>query len=668
MVISYDVPMTNDKKWKYISLNNDDIEYISDQLNISKLLGKVLNAASFTQNNIDDLDRFLDPKMTEITSFEGLTSKENLDASIDRIKKAVKNKEKIMINGDPDADGISGTAILATGLRALGLSAEYSFPIRSREGHGLQLRIIQEAKDAGISLIITTDCGTKDVQAVNYANELGIDVIITDHHILGKDLPAAVAIINPYMNKDESQKEYRYLSGSYVSFKWIMALKDALDKNFSKQVFECLVICASLGVISDRVSLMKPMNRAVVKLGIDYLNATKLIGMKALKEISTTTKSFLRARDISRTIAPRMNAPGRIGDPELGIPDSSIIVDLLMAGLKDIGPRSNIKQFIEKYKKILIQEKEIKTNVNIGEQVEIVDGVNEQRKRMTEEIAAKIEEIITEYDLEKERVIIVKGHNWNSGVIGIDADRLRDRFALPAIVITSLEGSEFLKGSVRSIPTINMYNVMEKVQKTFEEKYGNNPYQVKVETLLGERYVNAFGGHALACGFSMHQDDLPKWDELVRAEMSKILDTQFEFAYHILKDVEFHEVNHKLLLDLDTVAPFGEGFDYPVFCLKKIVLSSSPRPFGNRMQKDRTPHVEFKLFNKKELDNSSLKQKQRFLKATGFGLWEKFQDLTYNISDDQRFDIIFTIDYPHKGSPKKVVPRLLVLDIKKSGN
>ena len=658
--------MNKEKKWKYEHLDTDAIDYISDQLNISKLSSMILNSANFNKENIDELDRFLDPKIDEIMNFKGVSSDDQIEKSIDRIKQAIKNKEKVMINGDPDADGISGTAILAAGLRSFGLKVAYSFPIRSKEGHGLQLRIIQEAKKEGYSLIITTDCGTKDIQAVSYANEQGMDIIITDHHILGKELPDAVAIINPYLNKNTEMNEYRYLSGSYVSFKWIIALKESLNINFPKQVFEALVICASLGVISDRVSLQKPMNRAIVKLGIDYLNSTKLEGMKALKEVSTNTKSFLRARDISRTIAPRMNAPGRIGDPSLGIPDSTIIVDLLLAGLKDIGPRSNIKQFIEKYKKILLQEQIIKTNINIGEQVEIVDGVNEKRKKITEDIAEKIEEIIRDFDFTKERVIIVKGHNWNSGVIGIDADRLRDRFALPSIVITSLEGAEFLKGSVRSIPTLDMYSVMEKVQVLFEEKYGKNPYQVKVNTLLGERYVNAFGGHAQACGFSMHADDYEKWEALIKEEMTKILDSQFEYSYQILKDIEFREVSHKLLLELEAVSPFGEGFDYPVFCLKNIQLSSSPRPFGNRMQKDRTPHVEFKVFSKKEVKDNQLKQKQKYLKATGFGMWEKYQELTYK-NEDGRFDIIFTIDYPHKNAGKKrVIPRLMALDIKKS--
>ena len=474
-------------------------------------------------------------------------------------------------------------------------------------------------------------------------------------------MPDAVAIINPYMNQDKTYEEYRSLSGSFVSFKWVIGLKEFLNETFPKQVFETLVIAASFGVVSDRVNLKKPMNRAIVKLGIDYLNSTKLPGMKALKEISIPTRSFLRARDISRTIAPRMNAPGRIGDPTIGIPDSSIIVDLLMSGLK-VGPKSNIKEFIEKYKKLLHQDNLIKSNPEVEDQVGLVDEVNDKRKKITEEIETEIESLLTKINIEKEKLLIIEGENWNSGVIGIDADRLRDRFVMPAIIITSLEGSDFVKGSVRSIPTINMYEIMEKVQLKFEEKHNRNPYLVEIDTLLGKRKVNAFGGHAQACGFSMAKEDIRLWEPLIRAEMDKLPKDNYDFAYRILEDVNFFQVNPKLLLQLDTLSPYGEGFDFPIFCLKNIVLSNKPRPFGNRMQKDRTPHVEFKVFQKSHKDSQ---KKANFLKATGFGLWEKYSHLISK-SPNPKADIIFTLDYPHKRTAKRQFPHLMVLDIKKA--
>jgi single-stranded-DNA-specific exonuclease len=660
--LSYDTYMKKEKLWKYHTFDESEILAISDNLNTTPLLAKVLNTAGFTPNNLDTIDRFTDPKMEEILRYDGITSPEQLHASIARIKQAIDNKEKVVVNGDPDADGISGTAIIAAGLRDFGLDVTYAFPIRSREGHGLQIRIIQDAIEAGASLIVTTDCGTKDVEAVAYANEHDIDVIVTDHHILGKHLPNATAIVNPYINTDPDMDEFKYISGSYVSFKWIMALKDALNVSFPKPVFEALVICSSLGVLSDRVSLKKPMNRAMVKFGIDYLNASKLSGIKALKEVSIPNRSFLRARDISRTIAPRMNAPGRIGDPSIGIPDSSIIVDLLLSGLS-VGPTSGVKEFIQKYKQLLHQDRLLKSKLEISDQVDLVDEVNDKRKKMTEDIETKIEQMLLDINVENEKVLIIKGHNWNSGVIGIDADRLRDRFIVPAIVMTSLEGSSFIKGSVRSIPTINMYQVMENVQQTFIEKHGRNPYEIEVTTLLGQRNVNAFGGHAQACGFSMREEDIPEWERMLRAEMDALQPAQYDFSYKIIKDLRFYDIDHKLLHELDRLAPYGEGFDFPIFSLKNVPLTKSARAFGNRMQKDKTPHVEFKIM----ASDAENQRKARFLRATAFGLWDTYCGIL-NGEKKAKADILFTLDYPHKGGGKRPFPHLMVLDIKPASN
>lgn len=647
--------MEKKKQWKYHDLNKSNTESIVDQFNVTPLVAEILSTYGFSSDSPDELTRFMSFKMDEVLSYEGLTCPNHLAASFNRLRQAKENNEKIVINGDPDADGISGTVILTTGLRKLGFDVTYDFPIRSKEGHGLQLRIIQEAKKNGASLIITTDCGTKDVEAVDYANENGIDVIITDHHILGKRHPNAVAIINPYLNSDEKYKEFRQLSGSFVSFKWIIGLKEFLNETFPKPHFETLVIAASLGVVSDRVSLRNPMNRAVVKLGVDYLNNTKLPGVNALKKISVPSRSFIRARDISRTISPRMNAPGRIGDPSIGVPDSSIIVDLLMAEL-NVGSELNVNEFVQRYKELFQSEQVVKNKISVDEHVVMVDKVNDKRKKMTEEIANQIEVILSETNIEDQNVLIIQGNDWNSGVIGIDADRLRDRFVLPAIIVTTLEGSDFVKGSVRSIPTIDMYRIMEHVQNIFEDTYGYNPYRVKIDTLLGERYINAFGGHSQACGFSMSKDDVNRWADLVRAEMKKLPASQFEFSYKILKDIDFFHVNPKTLQQLDTLSPYGEGFDYPIFRLKGVTLSDDPRPFGNRMQKDRTPHVEFKVLRPSRSSN-----KTHFLMATGFGLWETYQSL----SSCPKVDLIFTIEHPRRrGSAKKVYPQINVIDMK----
>lgn len=654
--------MTNHSRWTDITINPEDVALLADKFNISNLVSKILINAGFNHQSTEEVDRFLNPKMDEIMNYHGVSSPKHIKKSIDRVKTAIKKNETIFINGDPDADGISGATILTAALRHFGLKTEYAFPIRSKEGHGLQIRIIQDALRAGCSLIITTDCGTKDVESVAYAKEHGIDIIITDHHILGDTLPQATAIINPYLATDKKYTENQFLSGSYVAFKWVMALKDALNKKLPKDIFECLIICASLGAISDRISLKKPMNRAIIKLGIDYLNATKLPGIKALKDISIPKRqsSLLRAREISRTIAPRMNAPGRIGDPELNIPDSRAVVDLLLAGLS-IGPKSNIKQFIEKYKQILDQEKRMKNQQSVIDQVEVVDSINSKRKKMTEDIELNIEQQLRTAGLDTDRLLIIKGHNWNSGVIGIDADRLRDRFGVPVIIMTSTDNSEFVKGSIRSLKSINMYTLMEKTQHVFESTFKRNPYQVNVSTLLGDRLVNAFGGHAQACGFTIHQDDIPEWERIIRKEIETIPKTCFKVTIPVIQTLSFFDINPKLLSDLDTLSPYGEGFDYPIFRLKRIQFGENPKIFGNMYNSELKPHIELKIM----APTKNKRGKRPFIRATGYNLYNQYQTIVVQ-SNHSHFDVVFTVDHPYRSTGKRSFPELHLIDIKPS--
>ena len=171
----------------------------------------------------------------------------------------------------------------------------------------------------------------------------------------------------------------------------------------------------------------------------------------------------------------------------------------------------------------------------------------------------------------------------------------------------SVEGSDYLKGSVRSLQTINMYEVLEQVQEAFEQKYDRNPYRVSVQTTLGERFVNAFGGHAQACGFSMHKDDYDEWEVLIKQQMLKLDESQFDYTFYVTDTIGFFDINHKLLMELETLSPYGQGFDFPVFKVKGVKLDTKPRPFGNRMQKDRTPHVEFKVTSPKRIHQKMTK-------------------------------------------------------------
>ena len=219
---------------------------------------------------------------------------------------------------------------MVIGLRELGFNVSYDFPTRCTEGHGLHPRIIDDAKKENIKLILTVDCGTREVKSIEYANQEGLDVIVCDHHRVGKILPPALAIINPYLVDGENPM--KVLSGSSIGFKLIIALYKHLNIEMNEQLLNDLTGITALGTISDRMSLLSPQNRLIVKKGISAINRTKKEGLKALKAICAKNNQNIKPRDIARTIVPRLNAPGRIGNQAAGIPDSNIVIDLLMIG------------------------------------------------------------------------------------------------------------------------------------------------------------------------------------------------------------------------------------------------------------------------------------------------------------------------------------------------
>jgi len=651
---------TERERWHFSNYDATQVADYADRLKLDPLLVKLLFARKITLGTPEDMLAFLQPSPELVTQFNLISSEEDLDKATTRIKAAVDAKERIVINGDPDADGITGTVILTSGLRELGAEVHYDFPTRSKEGHGLQARIIDEAKQSGAKLILTTDCGSKDVEAVKYANSQGIDIIISDHHILGKELPPAYAIINPYRRKEKTMEQS--LSGAAVSFKLMLALFHKFNRPVSPELMEYLLSISTLGTISDRMSLLNPMNRLMVKLGIEALNRTQMEGLKALKEVSSNGIEELRSNDVGRTIVPRLNAPGRIGDRSEGIPDSRIVVDLLLIGTGEQNAQKATK-VLEEFNLAYNMDKEKGRNKSefvsessAYDDATVVEDINEKRKYITSKIEDEIDDLVKEQvNIDDDKVIIVQGKNWNPGVIGIDTDRLKDRFLRPAIILTEYTGSDYIRGSVRSIPTINMYQIIDFVSEKFEKNIGHPLFQTEVETKQGKRLVNAFGGHAQACGFTFHKDDRETFISYVREEMSKLDNEEFNYSYEVLDQLNVSEINYELVKRLDLLAPYGQNFDYPLFYMRGVSLGR-PRAFGNKYQEARTPHVEFTVMGGRSKKGKIPIHK---LNAVGFGLWEKFCKLKSN-DPKIKYDIIFSVEFFKKRIKQKLIHKLRI--------
>ena len=657
---------TERERWHFSHFDQEKVKEVAKAMSLDPLLVKILFAKKVTDGGHDEIQRFINPTWDLVMAFENVTSAEDLDRATSRICRALENKEHIVVNGDPDADGITGTVILTAGLRQLGGSVHYDFPIRSKEGHGLQPRIIDEAKQAGATLIITSDCGSKDVESVKYAVSQGLDVIICDHHILGKEIPAAYAMVNPYRRTEFTYE--KSLAGAGVSFKLVLAVFNRMGRVMSEDTLSYLLAISCLGTISDRMSLLNPLNRIMIKEGIKALNTTQMEGLKALKEVSSNGIEELRSNDIGRTIVPRLNAPGRIGDRSEGIPDSRIVVDLLLLGTGKENAQI-ASQVLQEFNLVLELDQSkkharppVQTDSSALDDASIVEDINEKRKFMTSKIEDEIDTLVKEQvDVENDKVIIVQGKNWNPGVIGIDTDRLKDRFLRPAIILTEYTGSDYIRGSVRSIPTINMYRIVDSVSEQFEKKHGHQLFQTEVETLQGKRLVNAFGGHAQACGFTFHKEDLPEFLTNIRAGVAALASEQFNFAYEVLDTLSLNQVNYEFIKRLDMLAPYGQEFEYPLFLTKGIEIGKT-RPFGNKYQEARTPHVEFGVFG-----GGGKRNRPARISAVGFSLWEKLCKLRSN-DPQTKYDIIFFVEYFKKRVKRKMIHklRLNVVDIRLS--
>jgi single-stranded-DNA-specific exonuclease len=656
----------NRERWHTSVIEESSINEIMLKFGLSPRLAKIILARKIGDESA--IEAFLNPPKTLRYDCDGISTKDQLEKALKRVKSAIDNKELIIINGDPDADGITGTTILVAALRFLGVNVDYDFPARSREGHGLQVRIIEKAKQQGSKLIITTDCGSQDIEATRYAVDNGIDVIITDHHIIGKTLPPAHAVINPHLVQEPTA--FKKCAGSTVSLKFIQALFNYIDTELPEPVLDFFTACATLGTLSDRMSMRDPLNRRLVKEGIRALQTTKREGLKALKRVCGESGPIIRPRSLSRTIIPRLNAPGRIGDPEAGIPDSNMVVSLLLigSGKKNIQKASVIA---EQFSAVVELEKELKNKERSGPVTKddrtamssavSVDDVNEQRKYMTNKIEEEIDQIIDEQVDINDKIIIVQGKNWNSGVIGIDTDRLKERFLRPATILTQFDGDDYVRGSCRSIPKINLYRLIDQVGEKFESLYNRMLFGIEVKSENGTRKVNAFGGHSQACGFTLHKDDVSEFIRLIREEVDQLPEEQFEYHYDIIDTLSFDEISPALITELDKILPYGQEFDFPIFSLKECSISSG-RSFGNKYQEVSKPHVTFKV------GQGGIKGVERQFDAVGFGLWEKFCLMRSTIDPMMRYDVICVVEFDlhRRGRDKKPRIRLNVLDIRQS--
>ena len=490
------------KKWECYNNNIEEVQKIAKNFNVSNLLATILSNKNISSEN--EIEKFLNPTRND---FYDPFLMPDMKIAVDRILEAMSKKEKIIIYGDYDVDGITSITVLKQFLEDRGIEVGQYIPNRLNEGYGLNKKAIEEIVKQKYTLMITVDCGISGVEEVEYANSLGIETIITDHHEQGEEIPNALAVVDA--KRKDNKYPFNQLAGVGVVFKLIQALGICLGLEEKEYLKYLDLVC--VGTISDIVPLVDE-NRVIAKLGLKLVQVTKNIGLKTL--LDTVGYKKIDSITISFGVAPRINACGRMGFQNEAL-------DL----------------FLTKSEK---------------EAMEISDRLNEYNrerqdteKKIFSEALQKIEKS------EKDKPCIILGsENWHHGVIGIVASKVTDMYFKPSILICFEDGIG--KGSGRSVPGFDLHEALSKCDK----------------------YVEKFGGHSMAIGITVTQDNFNKFkEEFEEYTKNSDIDKIVPIIY-IDQEVTLKDINLKAAKELQLLEPFGEGKKLPLFLYKNLRIDS----------------------------------------------------------------------------------------------
>ena len=419
------------KKWQIYEVDEDKVEEISKKYNLNTLLATILANRNITQEA--DIRLFLNPTRNDFHDPYLIT---DMEKAVNRIVQAIEKQERVTIYGDYDVDGITSITVLKSFLKDRGLEVSQYIPNRLHEGYGLNNQAIEKIHKNGCDLMITVDCGISAIDEINYATELGIETIVTDHHEPGNNLPKALAVIDN--KRKDSTYHFRELAGVGVVFKVIQAIGIKLGLKEEEYLKYLDIVC--IGTISDIVPLVDE-NRVIAKLGLMLIKQTRNIGLRSIIRSSGYTK--IDSNSISFGIAPRINACGRMGKAE-----------------------DALELFLSK---------------NVQEVSELTNKLNEYN-RLRQDTEKKIFESALE-QIEKENLaqnatITVGGHNWHHGVIGIVSSKITEMYFKPSILL-SFEEDGIGTGSGRSIPGFDLHEALSKCTDTIE-KFGGHSMAIGI--------------------------------------------------------------------------------------------------------------------------------------------------------------------------------------------
>ena len=501
------------KRWKLKDVKDTFIsKSLADNLNISEVLSNLLILRDI--KNFNEAKNFFRPSLDTLNDPFLM---DGMETATYRLIKALTENQLICIYGDYDVDGTCSTALLYLFLKELGANVEFYIPQRLTEGYGLSQSGIDYVKSKGTSLLITVDCGITAIEETRYANTLDIDVIICDHHQPKDEIPCALAVLDPL--KPYCRYPFKYLSGAGVAFKLAQGVAERIGKR--ELPLQYLDLVAMAGA-ADIVPLIEE-NRVLVKEGLTMINTNPRPGVEALIESSNMVPGSLTSGHIVFTVAPRINAVGRLGDAQRA-------VELLIT----------------------------KDKIRAMELAQVLETENYQRRKIDEDTYDSALDIIeNSLDLSEDTAIILHREKWHPGVIGIVASRLVEKYYRPTIMLTTVDG--IAKGSARSISNFNIYEALK-----------------KCEDLLIQ-----FGGHQAAAGLAVEVEKIDefrsKFNQVVKESVNE---NDLLPEIHIDSKLKFSEITPKFLRIIEQFAPFGPGNMRPVFLSEDVEIINTPRIVG----------------------------------------------------------------------------------------
>ena len=509
-------------RWSLLNPDQNTVSSVKKAFRTSEVIARVLANRNILNPNLarsfftPNLDMLHNPYLMQ-----------DMDKAVERVLKNIKSGKPIMVFGDYDVDGTTGAAALYLAFQKFGADVTYYIPDREKEGYGLSYHGIEIAKDNGIDLIITCDCGINAFVQVDFANEQNIDIIITDHHTTDTELPKAHAILNP--KREDCEYPFKGLCGGGVAFKLITAVGNEL--NIPLTDYEEIIPLITLGIAADVVPI-KDENRVLVHHGLNILKNLEKPGLKTLLELAGL-KGQVSVGQLVFSIAPRINAAGRLGD-------ANRAVELLVTDDQD---------------KARLLAKEL-------------DNENKRRQMIQQAVVDEaLLKVNAEADLKNENALVLANAGWHPGVVGIVASKIKEEFNRPTIIIALENGSG--KGSARSVAGFDLYEALTACKT----------------------HLDGYGGHPMAAGLTLSNQKLEDFKKaFINFANERLTKENLQATLTLDSEMALQDITPRFMEFLDKLSPYGPGNMRPKFAIRNVEIAGAPKVIGKTGE-----HIRFKI-------------------------------------------------------------------------